>query len=257
MSALNRVLRSHGTAEVRLAEGDSEPGHEFATGQLVQAVDACLDEACRLFRLTDFSGCPPEIQQAINLVFAAELTTDGLVEHCGLPDPDSDVGFSNWVEDTAYDPLAVALAGKDDDGPSTSQGPGEQYSDPGWQKDGKKRYPTTEGGSLSEKRIRAAWSYINQGENAKEYSPQQVAQIKAKIKAAASKAGVKIDDSADNKVKASYVALAFPMGSEHGAKLASMHHGSFTGKHAHPHPFDDVHAHDHFHNGESDHFHAH
>jgi hypothetical protein len=59
-----------------------------------------------------------------------------------------------------------------------------QYADPGYQKDGKKRYPLD-----SETHIRAAWSYINQGDNADLYSADQLTSIKAKIKAAMKKLG--------------------------------------------------------------------
>lgn len=62
-----------------------------------------------------------------------------------------------------------------------------QYADPGYQKDGKKRYPLD-----SEKHIRAAWSYINQKENASQYTPKQLARIKAKIQAAMKRIGADV-----------------------------------------------------------------
>lgn len=61
------------------------------------------------------------------------------------------------------------------------------YADPGYQKDKKKRYPLD-----SSKHIHAAWSYINQAKNAAQYTSSQLAAIKAKIKAAAKKIGMKI-----------------------------------------------------------------
>jgi HK97 family phage prohead protease len=64
-----------------------------------------------------------------------------------------------------------------------------KYADPGYQKDGKKRYPLN-----SKKRAKAAWSYINQGDNAAEYTAQQLASIKSKIRAALTQFGVKIGD---------------------------------------------------------------
>ncbi len=66
------------------------------------------------------------------------------------------------------------------------------YADPGWQKDGKKRYPLKVNGKWNAKRIRAAWSYINQADNAAKYSANQVKRIKAKIKSAAKKVNVDI-----------------------------------------------------------------
>lgn len=51
-----------------------------------------------------------------------------------------------------------------------------QYADPGYQKDGKKRYPID-----TPAHIRAAWSYINKPKNCSEYSSSQCASIKSKI----------------------------------------------------------------------------
>lgn len=53
------------------------------------------------------------------------------------------------------------------------------YADPGYQEDGKKRYPIdTEG------HIRAAWNYINKPKNAGKYSSDEVSKIKGRIVAA-------------------------------------------------------------------------
>jgi hypothetical protein len=62
------------------------------------------------------------------------------------------------------------------------------YADPGYQSDGKKRYPID-----SAEHCRAAWSYINQQDNASKYTPEQVKSIKARIMAAAKKYGVRIE----------------------------------------------------------------
>jgi phage head maturation protease len=61
------------------------------------------------------------------------------------------------------------------------------YADPGYQKDGKKRYPLN-----SEARAKAAWSYINQADNAGKYSSEHLAAIKGRIKAALKKFGVQV-----------------------------------------------------------------
>lgn len=50
------------------------------------------------------------------------------------------------------------------------------YADPGYQKDGKKRYPIN-----TESHIRAAWSYINQEKNHAGYTASQVSAIKSRI----------------------------------------------------------------------------
>lgn len=64
---------------------------------------------------------------------------------------------------------------------------GVKYADPGYQKDGKQRYELD-----TPAHIRAAWAYINQSDNQKPYTAQQVAAIKGRIRAAAKKAGIDI-----------------------------------------------------------------
>jgi hypothetical protein len=66
------------------------------------------------------------------------------------------------------------------------------YADPGYQKDGKKRYPLD-----SAAHCRAAWSYINMPKNAAEYTAEQLSSIKSKIKAAAKKFGIDISDESN------------------------------------------------------------
>ena len=56
---------------------------------------------------------------------------------------------------------------------------GIDYADPGFQADGKKRYPLD-----SEEHIRAAWSYIHQKNNGAPYTEAQLDHVKAKIVAA-------------------------------------------------------------------------
>ncbi|HEY3910385.1 MAG TPA: DUF6582 domain-containing protein [Stellaceae bacterium] len=53
------------------------------------------------------------------------------------------------------------------------------YADPGYQADGKKRYPID-----TERHIRAAWNFINRPSNAQRYTTAQLDQIKARIVAA-------------------------------------------------------------------------
>lgn len=67
-----------------------------------------------------------------------------------------------------------------------------EYADPGYQNDGKKRYPID-----TEEHVRAAWSYINQSDNAKMYSTEQLDNIKSRIKSAAKKFGIQISDTID------------------------------------------------------------
>ena len=63
------------------------------------------------------------------------------------------------------------------------------YADPGYQSDGKKRYPLD-----SEEHCRAAWSYVNQAGNAAKYSPDQLKSIKSRIMAAGKKYGITFAD---------------------------------------------------------------
>lgn len=65
-----------------------------------------------------------------------------------------------------------------------------KYADPGYQKDGKKRYPID-----SKEHCLAAWSYINQSKNASKYTSAQLKSIKSRIKAALKKYGVDVDES--------------------------------------------------------------
>lgn len=57
--------------------------------------------------------------------------------------------------------------------------PHDEFADPGYQPDGKQRYPL----DLAE-HIRAAWSYIHQPQNRKPYTAEQLAAIEARIVAA-------------------------------------------------------------------------
>lgn len=63
------------------------------------------------------------------------------------------------------------------------------YADPGYQEDGKKRYPLD-----SEAHCRAAWAYINMPKNAQQYTPDQLKKVKGRIKAALKKYGVTVND---------------------------------------------------------------
>jgi hypothetical protein len=97
----------------------------------------------------------------------------------------------------AADPvLAAPIVVADDSGaiPGTARKGGQpgnygdvDYADPGFQPDGKKRYPIDTVG-----RIRAAWRYINQTRNAARYTDEQLSRVKAGIIAAWKR---KIDDN--------------------------------------------------------------
>lgn len=67
------------------------------------------------------------------------------------------------------------------------------YADPGYQEDGKKRYPLD-----SEEHCRAAWSYINMPKNASKYSSDELDQIKGRIRAALKKYGVSASEDGEH-----------------------------------------------------------
>src|SRR5215471_8000944 len=69
-----------------------------------------------------------------------------------------------------------------------------EYADPGYQSDKKKRYPVD-----TEEHARAAWSYINQADNASAYSSGDLAKVKAKIKAACKRFGIEIAGDSESK----------------------------------------------------------
>jgi peptidoglycan hydrolase-like protein with peptidoglycan-binding domain len=65
-----------------------------------------------------------------------------------------------------------------------------EYADPGYQADGKKRYPLD-----SEEHCRAAWSYINQAGNADMYTDEQLVNVRERIRAAGRRYGIDFGDS--------------------------------------------------------------
>ena len=88
------------------------------------------------------------------------------------------------------------------------------YADPGYQSDGKKRYPLD-----TEAHCKAAWSYINQGGNASAYTPEQLKAIKGRIKAALTRLGVQVAESKAAAVDIDVVrAVALPQSFEEAAE---------------------------------------
>lgn len=67
------------------------------------------------------------------------------------------------------------------------------YADPGYQPDGKKRYPLD-----NVDHVKAAWAYINMPKNQKPYTKEQLQNIMDRIKAAAKKFGIEISDEEEN-----------------------------------------------------------
>lgn len=55
---------------------------------LIAALDATLDQASVLAQTVDLSTVPPDVGQALTLVFAAEALADQLMDLYGIYDPD-------------------------------------------------------------------------------------------------------------------------------------------------------------------------
>jgi hypothetical protein len=88
-----------------------------------------------------------------------------------------------------------------------------KYADPGYQDDGIKRYPLD-----SEEHCRAAWSYINMPKNAAKYSPEELKNIKGRIKEALKKYGVQV---AEDEAGSGQMSVAVES-ADQGAVLASV-----------------------------------
>jgi Putative phage serine protease XkdF len=84
------------------------------------------------------------------------------------------------IEATAAAETAPGSIDKADSQPKSELAYGDlEYADPGYQADGKKRYPID-----NEGHIRAAWNFINRPSNAQRYTPAQLDKIKSRIIAA-------------------------------------------------------------------------
>jgi HK97 family phage prohead protease len=57
---------------------------------LMQAVDAAIDEACAAFQSIDPASLPPDVGQAIALVYAADAACDAMMDATGTYDADDD-----------------------------------------------------------------------------------------------------------------------------------------------------------------------
>lgn len=89
---------------------------------------------------------------------------------------------TRWREEHPDEEARTNFADKKE---GKAKGDKVSYADPGYQDDGKKRYPLH-----TPDHVKAAWSYVNQPRNAKRYTPEQLKTIKSRIKAAAKKFGI-------------------------------------------------------------------
>jgi hypothetical protein len=154
------------------------------------------------------SGKPTLIYHAI---YAAAALLSGA--HGGLPNiPDAEKAQLRGVISAIYPEMAKAfndsnikapwdqpadVAAREQGGVTAAMTTPDQpygdvkYADPGYQKDGKSRYPLD-----TERHVRAAWGYINQEENAGQYTPDQLKRVRQAIMTAAKKLGIQISEEA-------------------------------------------------------------
>lgn len=75
--------------------------------------------------------------------------------------------------------------------------PGSRFADPGYRRDGRPRYPID-----TERRVRAAWGYINQAGNARRYTAAQLAHIHRAIQAAGRRYGITFGHARTRRLRA-------------------------------------------------------
>jgi hypothetical protein len=179
-------------------DGDHGRSIEKTVGSAVPRI-----EGNRLIGKGEFAGTPyaQMVRQLVNEGHIGHLSvTYGESKNQKDGKPQRELFNAAFVAIPA-NPEAVVLsskAKKDDDGKKPY---GDvTYADPGYQEDGKKRYPLD-----TEDHVRSAWSYINQRSNASQYSAEQLSNIKSRIRSAAKKFGIEI--SGDDEKSAADVLL--------------------------------------------------
>jgi HK97 family phage prohead protease len=171
---------------------------------LLAAADHALDAAILLAAGQDLSRAEPWVGTLVSLVLAADAHADAALDSWDITDAEFDhrawIGAHTTQSVTIHSlPDTAALGARLDSltrsrpklvraaADATPKAPyGDvQYADPGYQADKQKRYPID-----TEQHVRAAWSYINQADNAAKYSAENLATVKDNIKAAGKKFGI-------------------------------------------------------------------
>jgi uncharacterized protein DUF6582 len=148
----------------------------------------------------------PDIRVPSSLQTPAQSPPEGEPEGDSATKIEAAIEAARRAIETAEGALTNAEGRKSDDRPDGSSEPrsGVDYADPGYQSDGRPRYPID-----TERHIRAAWNYINRPSNAQRYTTDQVARIRAAIIAAwKEKIDIEGPPSAGDDEKASSAALA-------------------------------------------------
>jgi phage head maturation protease len=107
-----------GDPAIRAASGNivgPDDGHKVQDGALLaQAVDAALDRAIQLFQAVDLTDVDANIRQGVDLVYAAGVSVDEMLERMGIDDPDDD--DDDDEDDDGYQKKTQGSAGGDTEG---------------------------------------------------------------------------------------------------------------------------------------------
>jgi len=187
------TVTSHNDDETGNGDGQDD---DATPAELAQAIDGAVDAAIAIIDGLDLSTLPPGVGQVAQLLHAADVAADELLEALGLPDPD------DGADADTIDAARAAAAELEAERAAKGEPFGDvTYADPGYQKDKQKRYPID-----TAAHVKSAWAFINQEKNAALYSAEDLAKVKAAIKTAAKRTGVEVagdsggrsvDDGAD------------------------------------------------------------
>jgi hypothetical protein len=119
--------------------------------------------------------------------------TGAAVEHVYDPEPPNESapeGRTRIYESVQEALVVTAITEADAPAGAKSKAPygPVKYADPGYQSDKQKRYPVD-----TLEHAKAAWSYVNQGDNAAKYTAPQLKRVRARIVAVLKKFGVDVD----------------------------------------------------------------
>ena len=122
-----------------------------------------------------------------DLILESGLTAHHLHAELGVPLLQDEHGASLGALDTLKAALAESAKPLKSGKAATAQTPAKSYADPGYQPDKMKRYALD-----TKAQAKAAWSYIHQADNAKNYTDNQLKRIKGRIAKALRSFGVTV-----------------------------------------------------------------
>lgn len=160
-------IRGAWLGKVRRQSGPDGGLVETADDLEIAGLDYTAEPGVDVADVADFKRINDDTAETEERVLIYESVQEALVE------------TATAEETTTTEPASEAAATKPDGG--------GQFADPGYQSDKKKRYPLD-----SKATAKSAWSYINQADNAKLYTANQLKRIKGRIKAALKKFGVQV-----------------------------------------------------------------